>query len=282
LELALHRAHVEGGLLGDLDLQHGGGQAEGAEALDHDLVHRHLRHLPGQDIDRHADHRETTRAQDLHHAADLLQDVAEQRLGETGRRGRRDQVRGRYPAEPRVPPAHQRFQTRQHPGIAGADRLEPDLQGILRQRLGQVALKVAPHLQALAQNRIEQPVAVPTSGLRGVECLVGAAQHLGQAGLRAGMNADADPEPAGVEAVERLRDRGDQARRQDRVARAGRRGIVQDGEFVAPEPRGEALLRQRGTQPAGHLDQHAVAGLVAIDVIVSTFPAVNDGDFRRL
>ena len=41
---------------------------------------------------------------------------------------------------------------------------------------------------------------VPTDGFRGVQRLVGAAQHLRQAWLRAGMNADADPEPAGIEA----------------------------------------------------------------------------------
>ena len=145
----------------------------------------------------------------------------------------------------------------------------------------QVALAVAPHLQVAAQALVEDPEAVPPGGLGGVERLVGAAQHLGQARPVGVAQADADAEAARIEALERLDHRPDQRRRQIRGrpsrarivgARAvGARGVgarvVQHRELVATEAGRHRSGRQGPAQALRHLDQHPVAGRVAVDVV---------------
>ncbi len=162
------------------------------------------------------------RRAEILHQTDLLDD--------------RDELGGRDDSAHGMAPARQRLERNDPPGRDIEDRLEIDVDRVLRDGGAQFEFDQAPDLDARVHRRLERAPAAAAVGLRRVESDVGVGQQRvgGQSvvGSGRGADADADDDLAAVD-HDRLADRLDDPHGEFRGGRFVRIVAMQNDELVA-------------------------------------------------
>ncbi len=226
--------------------------------------------LNRRQIDGHLD----VRAPERGFRACAVEDPGPDRDDEPGRLGDRDELGGRYPAEPRMVPAQQRLAADCPPGPRIDDRLVFKLHLAVRERELQIVFERDPAVVEARERRgIGEDLASPA-----LLCLIEGEVRMAQQRIERHpvLRRDRVSDARAAHAVrhlhrERMRELGEDVPcGAVHVCRAG--AGQHDQELVAADP-GDLVARAHGgAQPVGHLLENGVAGGMAervVDVLES-------------
>jgi len=204
------------------------------------------------------------------HTAGFAQKAVRQFRDDAAVLGNRNELIGRHMAEIPVRPAGQRLEAPDLPARKVQDRLEVNLDFILRQGRPQSLLQQGPVQDRRVHLHLEEAIDRAAGRLGPVKCNVGPPQKLGDRKPVVRKDRDAD---AGADLnltafeTDRLLDACQEASCQIRGIILLCEGRRDDGEFITAETGDHAVVAHFAGQPQRELAQQCVAKSMAVDIV---------------